>query len=58
MADNTPAVQVPATQPTGPKAYDGTHLNAKGAAVIGPIVARELAKLVPDLAPYIKTPVN
>jgi lysophospholipase L1-like esterase len=48
----------PATQPTGPKVYDGTHLNAKGASIIGPIVAGELARVVPDLAPYIKTPGN
>jgi hypothetical protein len=34
--------------------YDGTHLNAKGAAVIGPIVAEALAKAVPDLAAHIK----
>jgi lysophospholipase L1-like esterase len=44
----------PATRPTGPKVFDGTHLNPKGAAIIGPIVAAELAKVVPDLAPYIK----
>jgi pectinesterase len=33
---------------------DGTHLNAKGSAVVGPIVAEELKKAVPELAPYIK----
>jgi lysophospholipase L1-like esterase len=48
----------PVTQPADPKVFDGTHLNPKGAALIGPIVARELAKVVPDLAPYIKTPSN
>ncbi|MGD0016184.1 MAG: rhamnogalacturonan acetylesterase [Verrucomicrobiia bacterium] len=34
--------------------YDATHLNAKGSDLIGPIVAEELKKVVPDLAPYIK----
>src|SRR5262249_59843343 len=33
---------------------DGTHLNPKGSEAIGPIVAEELKKAVPDLAPYIK----
>ncbi|HSV16176.1 MAG TPA: rhamnogalacturonan acetylesterase [Tepidisphaeraceae bacterium] len=46
IADNASAAKV----------YDGTHLNAKGATVIGKIVAEELAKAVPDLAPYIKRP--
>ncbi len=32
---------------------DGTHLNARGGAVIGPIVAEELARAVPELAPHI-----
>lgn len=36
--------------------YDGTHLNAKGSQVVGAIVAQELAKAVPALAPYIKIP--
>ena len=35
------------------KTYDGTHLNAKGSAIIGAIVAEELKKDVPALAPYI-----
>jgi lysophospholipase L1-like esterase len=34
--------------------YDGTHLNAKGSEVIGPIVAEELKKAVPELASHIK----
>lgn len=38
------------------KVYDGTHLNAKGAAIIGPIVAEELARIVPELAASIKLP--
>jgi pectinesterase len=46
IADNT----------TSAKVYDGTHLNAKGAAVIGPIVAEELAKVCPELAPHIEVP--
>jgi lysophospholipase L1-like esterase len=50
--------EAPATQPAGPKVYDGTHLNPKGSAIIGAIVAGELAKVVPDLAPYIKLPAN
>jgi pectinesterase len=37
------------TQPV----YDGTHLNAKGSAVIGEIVAEQLKKAVPALAQYI-----
>jgi lysophospholipase L1-like esterase len=40
--------------PGAGKVYDGTHLNSKGAAVVGPIVAAELAKVVPELAVYIK----
>ena len=35
--------------------YDGTHLNEKGSAIVGPIVAAELAKVVPELAPHIHT---
>ena len=34
--------------------YDGTHLNAKGSEVIGRIVADEMIKAVPALAPYVK----
>jgi pectinesterase len=49
----------PATQPGDQgKVFDGTHLNAKGSAMVGPLVAQELAKAVPDLAPYIKIPEN
>jgi lysophospholipase L1-like esterase len=33
---------------------DNTHLNAKGSEVIGPIVAEELEKAVPELAPCVK----
>lgn len=36
--------------------FDGTHLNARGSDVVGAIVAEELAKAVPALAPYIKIP--
>jgi pectinesterase len=44
-----------AEQATTPAdALDGTHLNARGSDVVGPIVADELRKAVPDLAPYIK----
>jgi lysophospholipase L1-like esterase len=34
--------------------FDGTHLNARGGKIIGRIVADELKKAVPDLAPFIK----
>jgi lysophospholipase L1-like esterase len=33
---------------------DGTHLNAKGSDVVGPIVAEELKNAVPELLAYIK----
>jgi pectinesterase len=36
--------------------YDGTHLNAQGGAMVGAIVAAELAHVVPSLAPYLKQP--
>ncbi len=36
------------------KGYDGTHLNEKGSRIIGPMVAEELKKAVPELAPHIK----
>ena len=36
------------------KVFDGTHLNAKGSAIVGKIVADELKKAVPELAEYIK----
>jgi lysophospholipase L1-like esterase len=41
--------------PRGQKVYDGTHLNAKGSAVIGRIVAAELKRAVPMLAPQIRS---
>ena len=34
--------------------YDGTHLNAAGSKILGAIVARELAKAVPELAGEIR----
>ena len=44
----------PSVDPSGKKVMeiDGTHLNAKGSKVIGQLVADELAKTVPALAPY------
>jgi pectinesterase len=33
--------------------YDNTHLNAKGSDIFGPIVAEELVKAVPELAPFV-----
>lgn len=36
--------------------FDGTHFNAKGSDLIGPIVAAELKKAVPDLASHLKDP--
>jgi len=36
------------------KGFDGTHLNEKGSAIVGPIVAEELKKAVPELASHIK----
>jgi lysophospholipase L1-like esterase len=65
LKDATPATgkkpqnsddQTATTQPTAAKVFDGTHLNPKGAAIVGPIVANALVKVVPDLAPYINTP--
>jgi lysophospholipase L1-like esterase len=43
------------TQPSTGKTFDGTHLNPKGSAIVGAIVAGQLAAVVPDLAPYIKS---
>jgi pectinesterase len=45
-----------ALEPIDPKTkgLDGTHLNAKGAEVIGQLVADEVKQTVPELAPYIK----
>lgn len=39
-----------------PGKIDNTHLNAKGSQVIGTIVAEELGRAVPKLAPHIKPP--
>jgi pectinesterase len=39
---------------TSGQAVDGTHLNEKGSQIFGPMVAEELKKVVPDLAPHIK----
>ena len=38
----------------GKTAYDGTHLNAKGYVLFGELVAEELEKAVPDLAPVLR----
>jgi lysophospholipase L1-like esterase len=46
--------QTAATQPSAAKVFDGTHLNAKGAAIVGPMVADALKKVVPELAQYMK----
>jgi pectinesterase len=40
-----------ATQPATP---DKTHLSPKGQEIVGKLVAEELKKVVPELAPYIK----
>ncbi|MGN6368560.1 MAG: rhamnogalacturonan acetylesterase [Phycisphaerae bacterium] len=42
------------TEATQKMVYDGTHLNAKGSAVIGRMVAEMVKEQVPGLAPYIK----
>jgi lysophospholipase L1-like esterase len=39
-----------------PGQIDNTHLNAKGSEVIGQIVAEELGRVEPKLAPHIKQP--
>jgi pectinesterase len=44
----------PAEQGAAKETLDGTHLNARGGQVIGRLVAEELAKAVPTLAPYVK----
>ena len=36
--------------------FDWTHLGPKGADVFGAMVARELARAAPAIAPYLKTP--
>jgi pectinesterase len=43
-----------ALSPRTEKGIDNTHLNAKGSQVIGQLVAAELKKAVPALAPWIK----
>jgi pectinesterase len=43
----------PNADTTGAK-LDGTHLNEKGGQLFGSIVAEELKKSVPDLAPHVK----
>lgn len=43
-----------ALSPRTKDGIDNTHLNAKGSDVIGAIVAEELKKAVPDLAPVIR----
>lgn len=42
------------TTATTAQAVDGTHLNEKGSEVVGPMVAEELKKAVPELASHIK----
>ena len=42
------------TTATTKQAVDGTHLNEKGGAIIGAMVAEELKKVVPELAPFIQ----
>ena len=37
----------------GTNAVDNTHLNDKGSAIFGRIVAEDLVRLVPDLAPCV-----
>ncbi len=54
--DPIAATQTSATQPSAGKTFDGTHLNPKGSALVGAMVAGELAKVVPDLGPYIRVP--
>jgi pectinesterase len=50
------AATTPAEDPSAPgvTTLDTTHLNAKGSAVIGRLVADELAKSLPALAVYVK----
>jgi len=55
LSPTKPSTQ-PATDPAAPPrmVLDNTHFNAQGSEVIGKLVADELAKAVPDLAPYIQ----
>jgi len=39
---------------TSGQAVDGTHLNEKGGQIFGAIVAEEVKKAVPELAPHVK----
>lgn len=41
--------------PDDPKLFDGTHLNAKGAAAFAAIIAEELKTMAPELAGYLET---
>lgn len=43
-----------ALSPRTDKGIDNTHLNAQGSQVIGQLVAAELKKAVPELAPWIE----
>ena len=47
--------QAAATQLRVANVFDDMHLNAKGAAIVGPIVANALVKAIPELAAYIRT---
>ena len=38
---------------SSPGGWDNTHLSEQGAGVVAEIVARELARLVPELRPYL-----
>ena len=42
------------TTATTKQSVDGTHLNDKGGPIIGAMVAAELKKVIPELAPFIK----
>lgn len=41
-------------EPVAGGKQDTTHLNAKGSALVGRLVAEELARVVPELAPHIR----
>ena len=43
-----------AEQGSAKDVLDGTHLNEKGGRLVGRVVAEEMAKAVPALAPYVK----
>ncbi|HUJ12012.1 MAG TPA: pectinesterase family protein [Verrucomicrobiae bacterium] len=44
----------PTSKPGQPPKPDKTHLSAKGAEIMGRIVAEELKRVEPDLSPYIR----